>query len=366
MADGWFYTHGGKTHGPVSTDEVKRLAAAGTLLAEDLLWPASVPHQLAVAAGIALDFATLAPPKAAVPDWLSDVQQAEKPRSKAPSAPKGEPPDWLNGPGRVLREPNAQPSAASDWLNDLQAAAPTTAPPGGALPDWLDSPCRQEQTAKPAPTPVKSAVPLAAPGVPPRAQPVPPAPPRAAPSAPPVVPLATPVRAGSPPVPQSPPRALPPAASKPPTPEARPAAAAAAKPPTGPLRATTLNLGDATPEEMGFNPDTGQVLDPVKFKQWQQGFLSRDRERRAAIPGGPAIDPYDKARTELANWIDLDRNRSLVATGDLEAIRQDPFVQEFMRGYKSFGPEMLERLDHYLEFLVENRKKFQEDSRRDG
>ena len=159
----------------------------------------------------------------------------------------------------------------------------------------------------------------------------------------------------------------PPATSKPLAAPAVPPAAAAAKPSAaGPLRATTLNLGDATPEEMGFNPDTGQVLDPVKFKQWQQGFLSRDRERRAAIPGGPVTDPYEKARKELADWVDLDENRSLIATGDMEAIRQDPFVQEFIRGCKSFGPEIIERLEHHLEFLVENRKKFLEDFGKGG
>ena len=38
MASEWYYSHDGERHGPVSTDQLKELAAAGKLGVEDLVW----------------------------------------------------------------------------------------------------------------------------------------------------------------------------------------------------------------------------------------------------------------------------------------------------------------------------------------
>jgi hypothetical protein len=44
MAQSWFYRHQGKTHGPLSPDEIKILAGKGLLDAHDLLWPDGMPQ----------------------------------------------------------------------------------------------------------------------------------------------------------------------------------------------------------------------------------------------------------------------------------------------------------------------------------
>ncbi len=39
MSDQWFYSHAAAVHGPVSGDDLRRLAHTGGLLPEDLVWP---------------------------------------------------------------------------------------------------------------------------------------------------------------------------------------------------------------------------------------------------------------------------------------------------------------------------------------
>ena len=38
MASEWYYSHDGQRHGPVSSDQLKELVAAGKLRADDLIW----------------------------------------------------------------------------------------------------------------------------------------------------------------------------------------------------------------------------------------------------------------------------------------------------------------------------------------
>src|SRR2546423_8781814 len=38
MASEWYYSHDGARHGPISTDQLKDLAAAGRLRPNDLVW----------------------------------------------------------------------------------------------------------------------------------------------------------------------------------------------------------------------------------------------------------------------------------------------------------------------------------------
>lgn len=44
MADEWHYAQDGARHGPVSTDELKRLAAEGSLVPTDSIWKAGMPE----------------------------------------------------------------------------------------------------------------------------------------------------------------------------------------------------------------------------------------------------------------------------------------------------------------------------------
>ena len=44
MANEWYYTESGARHGPVSTDELKRLAAEGLLAPTELIWKPGMPE----------------------------------------------------------------------------------------------------------------------------------------------------------------------------------------------------------------------------------------------------------------------------------------------------------------------------------
>lgn len=119
---------------------------------------------------------------------------------------------------------------------------------------------------------------------------------------------------------------------------------------------TQHTSGTPTVAESGFDATTGRILDPEKFRRWQkEQQLKRNQERKA----GPTIqDVYAKARGDLSSWVDLDKNRRLILTADMEAIRHDDSLRKFMHSHQRFGDEMLHKLWHHLEFMVENRRKY--------
>jgi hypothetical protein len=270
MLEHWYYTHGGQTHGPIPTEEIKRLAVAGLLLPEDLLWPATGDRRSAVPAGAALDFSALAPPPGAVPDWLSDVQQAEQAAAETPGAM----------------------SAPLDWLEDIR--------------EIEESLRARRRPAEQAPL---------------RAEPVPEEPAAKVPLA---IPLAMPVARATPRPGQATPRA--PAVS---------------------------------PESMGFNPETGQILDRQRFIQWQRAQqLQKQQEAQSVPPTASVYEAFLKARRDLHQWVDAEQNQPLIRAGNLEAVRRDPVVQGLVQAYQAYGETMLAKLWKHLELLVENRQKF--------
>jgi hypothetical protein len=112
----------------------------------------------------------------------------------------------------------------------------------------------------------------------------------------------------------------------------------------------------ATPAEMGYDPDTGQILDQAKFTKWQK--LQREKQSQAA-PGGLGVSGvYEKARIHLDRWLDFERNRRPILAGDMEFIRKDPDIQRFMHFHARYGPDMLHKLWNHLQFMVENRRKY--------
>ena len=111
-----------------------------------------------------------------------------------------------------------------------------------------------------------------------------------------------------------------------------------------------------TVAEMGHDPETGQILDPVKFKNWQrQQKEKRDREQ-AAVPTVGEV--FEKARIHIDRWLDFDRNRRPIMAGDMEIIRRDPDIHRFMQFHARYGPDMLHKLWNHLQFMVENRRKY--------
>ena len=111
-----------------------------------------------------------------------------------------------------------------------------------------------------------------------------------------------------------------------------------------------------TPAEMGYNPDTGQIIDPVRYSQWLRDQKQKKAQQQAAAM--TVQEAFMKARNDLGNWVDLDKNRQLILTGDMEAIRNDPAIKTFMLAHLKYGQEVLHKLWSYLEFVIENRRKY--------
>ena len=56
MSDQWYYSHAAGVHGPISGDDLRRLAHTGGLLPEDLVWPVGWEPLDAISAEAALRF----------------------------------------------------------------------------------------------------------------------------------------------------------------------------------------------------------------------------------------------------------------------------------------------------------------------
>jgi hypothetical protein len=125
----------------------------------------------------------------------------------------------------------------------------------------------------------------------------------------------------------------------------------------GPHRNTSRQPGPAGGSaDSGFDAETGRVLDPEKFRRWQKEQKRLKDELAAAGP--TSFEQFLKARVHLDRWLDFDRNRRPILAGDTEFIRQDRDIQRFMQHYARYGPEMVHKLWQYLQFMVENRRKY--------
>lgn len=314
MLERWLYTLAGKTHGPVPIAEAVRLAAAGVLLPTDKLWPEDLDPLFAFPASATIDFTAVrttavvqpvAPPKSGpLPDWLSDVRQIEEAATRKPKpAPKPALPDWLS-----------DVQIADRFI--VRARVPAPPPPALAVPP-------SARTA----------------AAPPPAAPVPPGATTQTPA--PTVPRTPAARTAPPaarPNPVTPPVALP-------VPVPVPAAPA----PAVPAR-----------DEMGYDPETGQVLDAAKYRRWQKAQQEKAQAQAEASAAGETIyEIFRRATTALENWVDEDTRRPLIVAGIMEAVRKHPDVQRLILSFQPVGgQELVARLWHRLDFLVENRRKF--------
>jgi hypothetical protein len=55
---------------------------------------------------------------------------------------------------------------------------------------------------------------------------------------------------------------------------------------------------------------------------------------------------------------DLDINRPLILSGDLDAVRSDIAIKSILDLLDKYGPAITDRLWHHVEFVLENRKKY--------
>jgi serine/threonine protein kinase len=110
-----------------------------------------------------------------------------------------------------------------------------------------------------------------------------------------------------------------------------------------------------TKEETGYDLDTGQVIDHARFTKWQKEQKARSSKVVASSSGGSV---YDKAVAHLNQWLDLERNRWAITTGDMDYLRTHPDIQRFMSHQARHGAAMLHRLWNHFQFMVENRRKY--------
>src|SRR5262249_8836673 len=127
MACQWYYRRGEQTHGPVSAQQLRELAARGELRADDRVWSEDFDPSRAVPAA---KLPSMAPPPAAgaaPPDWLGDVKKGEQQGPAVPPVPAAEGvPDWVEDLRKVAADEEHRPPEA--------AGTPSLTP---AVPEWV-------------------------------------------------------------------------------------------------------------------------------------------------------------------------------------------------------------------------------------
>jgi hypothetical protein len=116
-------------------------------------------------------------------------------------------------------------------------------------------------------------------------------------------------------------------------------------------------FGENALQLTGFDPRTGQIVDPIRFLKWKQGNPASS-SAAGSPTNPPSREAFSQARIALANWVDRESHCSLILRGDAEEVLRDPEVIALLQGYAGYGPVFLEKLVHHLAFLVEKRRKF--------
>ena len=104
--------------------------------------------------------------------------------------------------------------------------------------------------------------------------------------------------------------------------------------------------------------ETGQILDPEKFRKWKQQQASSTTAGQPAVSNGGLLEVFRKGRFAIESWVDDPANRACVMKADIEEIKQRPEMQAILREYAKFGEAMHDKLLRHLGFVVENRRKY--------
>jgi hypothetical protein len=321
----WFYQHNGKTHGPVSSGEIRELASKGLLEPDDPIWEEGTDQTQAIPASGAVDFSSL-PQVASVPDWLTDIasQEAQGPAVEPNSA--GDSPEWLEDM-RLWIGLEMMELCPPEGQQENQTGSAGVA----AIPDWLEGWLT---------------------------------PPKPAPAAKPEIPLAKPVKKSPPPKPAEPPAKI--VQTPPPSKPAIPLAKPVLTPPPGPkpgilvskpATAPVQALADKTLEETGFDLVTGRILDQEKFNQWKKQTAPATETSQQFLTNASQFEVFRKARTAIETWVDDDKNKLRILHADIQEIIRSPGIQEIFRDFAGFG--FRQKLEKHLAFLVENRRKYE-------
>ena len=69
-------------------------------------------------------------------------------------------------------------------------------------------------------------------------------------------------------------------------------------------------------------------------------------------------DAFRKGRCAIDVWVDDDKNRVCILHTATDEVKASPEVQEILQQHANFGSGLQEKLLWYLEFMVENRRKY--------
>jgi hypothetical protein len=152
----------------------------------------------------------------------------------------------------------------------------------------------------------------------------------------------------------------PPPAPSPPPPPRHTAIATAAQPtilkPAPAPRALTV-LAEKAIQESGFDPRTGQIVNPARFEKWKQ---EKDRPCDVAhgANNGSLMEVFRKARIAIENWVDDDKHQVLILGGEPVEWERDPALVAVLEQGAKYGDAMLQRLKTHLAFMIDNRRKY--------
>jgi hypothetical protein len=296
MAHSWFYQHAGKTHGPVSTEEIKRLARDGLIDARDLVWAEDAIPATAIPASAALDLSGLVLLPGTIPDWLADVAAMERKGPVAPPSAADGIPEWLEDLrlwyGLELFVAAKRTGTPQKTKVARTASTPTQI---GPIPDWLKTwmtpkkaaaPTKKRPAAKPSQlAPAADAAPA----------PPPPAFPPGDAANKPTIPVAAPVHVDTSSM-KAPPSGLP-APSLPPSP---PALAVPAPEPESKIvpapasepRPTSAKSAEADAQQL-MTPK--KAASPTKMRPAPKPSQLAPAADAAPAPSPPAVPPGDAA-----------------------------------------------------------------------
>lgn len=297
----WYFRNRKTTWGPFSSPEINNLAAAGLLQPEDLVWSEEGDSRKAIEAVAVLDFSSLQRVAVPAPDWLHDVQEESGP---TPIQWETKPtPEWIQDVGR--------------W-EGLQVPTSQQPPSIPSSPFQKDAKKRETVAAQDATILVKETKPSS-----------PPSP--------------------SEPVIQPPPGEVKSVSNSP---------IVSCDAPTALNATTSAKTKQSVLDLMGFDPETGQIVDPDRFRKWQ-----KEQKRQVRPKSGKSLQEiFLEGRRAVEQWIDAEVNLDLIRIGDLALIRQQATLQECLNRYSDYGPALLDKLVDHLEFMVDNRKRFLADS----
>jgi hypothetical protein len=124
----------------------------------------------------------------------------------------------------------------------------------------------------------------------------------------------------------------------------------------GPPRAVDHHT-DKGIQETGFDPRTGRILDPHRFRRWKQEKSQLHPDSQELIDRDSMMEAFRSARTAIETWVNDDANRLRVLHADRTEIHENAQLKAIFEQFAQYGPTFRQRLEHHLELMVDQRRK---------